>query len=77
VATNLNAEYLDLPAVIRLLTEQIDYEGGIHRWAYNRDIHPSVVDHTLSGRNKPTPQLLAALGLERIMLYRRRSQHAR
>jgi hypothetical protein len=57
--------------VIQHLQDAMDAEGGIRPWCENRNIHPSVVDKFLAGQRGPSPQLLAALGLEPVTLYRK------
>lgn len=64
------AQYLDLAGVMRRLVEATDMEGGIRPWAAARGIHASIIDHFLRGQRGPSPQLLKALGVCKIIMYR-------
>jgi hypothetical protein len=61
---------LTIADVMALLIAETDMEGGIRPWCDNRGIHPSIVDKFLAGQRGPSPQLLAALNLEKIVAYR-------
>lgn len=63
---------LSLPDVMRFIVEECDIEGGIRPWCDARGIHPSIVDKFLAGQRGPAPQLLEALGLEKITAYRKK-----
>lgn len=61
---------LTIPDVMSLLVRECDLEGGIRPWADARNLHPSIIDKFLAGQRGPAPQLLAALNLESITVYR-------
>lgn len=63
-------QYLDLAGVMRRLVEATDMEGGIRPWAEARGLHASIIDHFLRGQRGPGPQLLQALGLRKVTMYR-------
>ncbi len=65
---------LSLADVMALLVRETDMEGGIRPWAEARGLHPSIIDKFLSGQRGPSPQLLAALGLESVTVYRAKKQ---
>jgi hypothetical protein len=67
------AQNLTLADVMALLIRETDLEGGIRPWAEARGLHPSIIDKFLSGQRGPAPQLLSALGLEKIAVYRRKN----
>lgn len=67
-------EILSVSDLMRLVLAESDLEGGIRPWSTNRNLHPSIVDKFLSGQRGPAPQLLAALGIEKIVAYRRIKQ---
>lgn len=63
--------YLTIADIMALLMAECDSEGGIRPWAHARDLHPSIIDKFIAGQRGPAPQLLAALGLEKVTLYKR------
>lgn len=68
--------YLTVADIIQQLADECDAEGGIRPWADSRDLHPSIVDKFLAGQRGPAPQLLHALGLEKVVVYRKRATRA-
>jgi hypothetical protein len=66
----VSLEVLDVAGVMRRLMEETDAEGGIRPWAEARGLHPSIVDHFIRGQRGPAPQLLRAMGLRKVVLYR-------
>jgi len=58
---------------VRLLLEfKITQAGGIRKWCSQMGIHPSVADHFLKRRRGPSPQLLKAMNVQRITVFKER-----
>jgi hypothetical protein len=70
----VNKALLSIPEIMRLILAECELEGGIRSWCGNRNLHPSIVDKFLSGQRGPAPQLLEALNLEKIVIYRQNSK---
>jgi hypothetical protein len=66
-------ELFTIADIMRLVLADCELEGGIRPWCDNRGLHPSIVDKFLSGQRGPAPQLLAALGLQKVVAYRRKT----
>ena len=66
-------EFFDADGVRGLLRDRIDgvASGSREDWAVARGISPSAVYHFFNGRRAPSKRIVAELGLERIVLYRR------
>jgi hypothetical protein len=62
------SEDLDLVAELR---QACLNAGSERRWADFQGISPSYVNGVLRGRHKPGVAILAPLGLERVVIYRR------
>lgn len=69
VGVGLMPRYLDLSGVARRTTKITRLAGGIRPWSEAQGLHPSVVDHFLRGQRGPSPQLLEAVGLRKVVLY--------
>ncbi len=60
---------LTLVGVARRLRQETNAVGGIRPWCDTHGIHPSVVDHFLRGQRGPSPQLLYALRLRKVVRF--------
>ena len=58
-------------AVVALLLRKTTEVGSPRKWALGHSILPQYVSDVLRGRRDPGPQILAALGLEKVVTYRR------
>lgn len=67
--------HLTIADIMRLLVQECDNEGGIKPWAHARGLHASIIDKFLAGQRGPSPQLLAALNLEKVTTYRPLAGH--
>lgn len=59
----------DLAGVVELLREQC--KPTQFSWCLKHGVHPVHVSEILNHKAKPGPKVLAALGLERVISYRR------
>ncbi len=57
--------------VLRLLRAACKEWGAQKNWAEGHDISPQYVNDVLNGRREPGRLILSALGVERIVTYRR------
>lgn len=57
--------------VRRALQRAIDKEGTASAWCQKNEIARGYVSDVLSGRQEPTGKILDALGIERVVSYRR------
>ena len=64
--------YFDIRQIMELIMSECDIEGGIRPWADARGLHPSIIDKFLAGQRGPAPQLLDALGLEKVVVYKKK-----
>lgn len=62
---------MNAAAVRRALQRAIDQEGTAAAWCKKHDIARGYVSDVLSERQEPTGKILAALGFERIVSYRK------
>lgn len=58
--------------LIALLREQA--HPGQNKWAKAHDIAASYLSDVLNGRRDPGKSILAALGYERVVLYRKKEE---
>jgi len=54
---------LQIKDVVRLLRSEIEKAGGQKAWAKKAGIERTIVNRALSGRRKPTMNILKALNL--------------
>lgn len=59
---------MDLDEVLALLRSQIRDEGW-KGWLEKRKVNEGYLHNVLSGRNKPGPGMLLAMGLRRKIVY--------
>jgi len=62
-------------ALLEQLRRLCTKEGSVTKWAMRHGIRPQYVHMALNGERAPGPQILAAMGLERVQpaeSYRRR-----
>lgn len=57
------------PELIALLREQAQH--GQNKWAETHKVAASYLSDVLNGRRDPGKKVLAALGYERVVLYRK------
>jgi hypothetical protein len=67
--------YLD--DLLAILSEECGSAGNATAWARGRGLSGSYVRDVLNGQRRPGPAMLAPLGLERIIVYRKISKEAR
>lgn len=60
--------------VVEMLRREVSRAGAQSRWAESHGMSQSYVANVLRGRNEPGPLVLEALGLERVVTYRRIKQ---
>lgn len=65
-------KFLTLEEVAEVLRDACDTEGGIRTWAETHGVHPSVIDKFFAGQRGIAPQVLNALGLEAVTVYRQK-----
>lgn len=58
------------------LRRACDALGGQSRWAKLHDLSSAYVSDVLSGRREPGETILSALGWQRVVFYRKRSEDA-
>jgi len=68
---------MNAAAVRRLLRAEADKAGGQRAYAEQVGVSPELVRLVLVGRREPAGRILDALGLERVVTYRRRHPGAR
>jgi hypothetical protein len=54
-----------------LLRERVVLAGNMTKWGAGAGIKPPMVSRILLGRDDPTPSVLRALGLRRVVTYER------
>lgn len=54
-----------------LLTSCVPNQGA---WAKTKGLAPSYVSDVLNGRRDPSPAILDALGLEKVVTYRKKTK---
>lgn len=59
--------------VLRVLARECRRCGTQAEWAKAQGISPTYVSDVLKGRRAPGDSILAALGFERVVTYRRKS----
>lgn len=62
---------MDLSQVLALLKRRCAKAGGQAAWAKTHDLSPAYVSDVLNGRRGPGAGILRALGVERVVSYRR------
>ena len=62
---------MDLTQVLALLKRRCASAGGQAAWAKAHDLSPAYVSDVLNGRREPGAGILRALGVERVISYRR------
>lgn len=55
-----------------LLRKRIN--GNLREWARENDVSPGYVSDVLFGRREPGEKVLSALGLERVVTYRKKGR---
>lgn len=68
--------YFDSLDVCRLLSKACQEAGGQKRWAETYGMSPSYVSNVLNARCEPGKTILDALGLARVVMYRKRTEAA-
>ena len=61
-------------AMIALIRSACQQAGSQRKLAQAWDVSPSYITDLLAGMRDPGPKILDALGYERIVLYRRKSE---
>ena len=69
--------YIDHVDVCRLLTDACTAAGGQNEWAKRFGISPSYVSNVLHSRCEPGRAMLEALGIVRVVMYRKREETAK
>lgn len=67
-------DYLDTLDVCRLLSQACKEAGGQRKWAETYGLSPSYVSNVLHARCEPGKAVLDALGLARVVMYRKRPE---
>jgi len=62
---------MNLSAVLRLIRRECDKAGSARAWAASIGVSGVYVADVLAGRRDPGPAILRALGVERVVSYRR------
>ena len=62
---------MTLDAVLKILRRECDKAGGQKFWAEAHNMKAAYVSDVLNKRRDPGPSVLVALGLERVVTYRR------
>lgn len=62
---------MDATAVRRLLAEQIRASGSLRKWAAQYEGDAAFACRVVNGEREPSDTILNALGLERVVSYRR------
>ena len=57
--------------VVELLRAAIDQSGSGRKWSAEHGVKQPEVSRTLNGQIDPPPSILAALGVERVITYRK------
>lgn len=60
--------------VIRLLVQACAKAGGQAPWAKQAGVSQAYINDVVNGRRLPGPSVLNALGLERVVTYRRKER---
>ncbi len=60
--------------VVILLRKRCAAAGSAKAWAKAANVSESYVSDVLRGRREPAPAILDALGLERVLTYRKAGQ---
>lgn len=68
---------MDADAVVNRLKRDIEAAGGLRRWSRMNEISPSYVSRVCRQEKDLGDKILDALGLERIVTYRRKNGEAR
>jgi hypothetical protein len=63
---------IDVDAVRDLLRREVEREGGQSAWARRSGVDRPHLSRVLNGQAMPGPTLIEALGLEKVVAYRRR-----
>lgn len=66
--------YIDHVDVCRLLTEACAAAGGQKKWADAHGISSPYVSNVLNSRCEPGRAMLEALGIVRVIMYRKREE---
>lgn len=57
-----------------LLKRSCDAAGSQSAWAKANNATPAYVSDVLAGRREPGPAICEALGIERVVIYRKKQQ---
>jgi hypothetical protein len=68
--------YIDHVDVCRLLTDACKAAGGQKKWADAHGISSTYVSNVLHSRCEPGRAMLEALGIVRVVMYRKREETA-
>ena len=67
---------MDTDDVRRLLLRECEKAGSMSEWAKENYVSPGYVSDVVNGRRLPGGSILAALGLERVVTYRKVKSNA-
>jgi len=62
---------MDRENVLALLRQKCDEAGGQKAWAAVHGVSQVYVSDVLAGRREPAGKIIAALGLERVVTFRK------
>jgi hemolysin activation/secretion protein len=68
---SLKPELLDFDDVLRLLRDEVSNAGGQSEWARKKSVDRVSISYVLNERRPPSPRLLKALGLRKVVAYTR------
>jgi DNA-binding phage protein len=61
---------LRIEDVIRLLRDEVKRAGSQTEWARRNGVERTSVSHVLSGRKRPTKDIVKTLKLEKVVAYK-------
>jgi hypothetical protein len=67
----LKPELLDFEDVLRLLRDEVSSAGSQTEWARQKSLDRVSICYVLNERRPPSPRLLKALGLRKVVAYTR------
>ena len=65
---------LRIEDVIRLLRDEVERVGSQSEWARRKGVARTSLSHALSGRKRPTKDILKTLKLEKVVAYKQGAQ---
>ena len=64
--------YMTKEQIVRMLGRACQEAGGQARWAKLNDVSQAYISDVLAGKRDPGDKILAGLGIERIVTYRKK-----